>query len=251
MTPKIRALLIDDELLARQLIVSYLNHHPEIEIVGECADGFSGLKAIKELNPDLVFLDIQMPKLTGFEMLDVLDDPPVIVFSTAYDEFALKAFEANAADYLLKPFSEERFASALEKARVRIGKGESGRELASGITSKIDSEPALLHRLVIKTTQGIEILATEAIDFLTSADDYTEIVASNKKYLKQKPLKYFVDHLDPVRFVRIHRTTILNIGLIARLEPYGKESWIAVLKNGHKLPVSKTGYQRLKELLKV
>lgn len=251
MNKKTSVLLIDDELLARQLINSYLHHHPDIEIVGECADGFSGLKAIKELKPDLVFLDIQMPKLTGFEMLDVLDDPPVIVFSTAYDEFALKAFEANAADYLLKPYSQERFDAALEKARSRIGKGQTGNEMAARITSEIDKEPMLLHRLVLKTNQGIEILATEAIDFLTSADDYTEIVSGNKKYLKQKPLKYFDDHLDPVRFVRTHRTTILNIGLIARLEPYGKESWIAVLKSGQKLPVSKTGYQRLKELLKL
>lgn len=251
MTAKIKTIIIDDEVLARKLIISYLQNHPEIEIVAECADGFSGLKVIKEQNPDLVFLDIQMPKLTGFEMLEVLDHQPVIIFSTAYDEFALKAFEANATDYLLKPYNQDRFDQALLKAISFVQNGISVATETKGLMQQLDISQKTLHRLVLKTTQGIDIISAENIDYMASADDYTEIFAGKKKYLKQKPLKYYDEHLDSERFVRIHRTTLLNISRIARLEPYGKESWVAVLKDGNKLLVSKSGYQRLKELLKV
>lgn len=198
-----------------------------------------------------MFLDIQMPKLTGFEMLDVLDHQPQIIFSTAYDEFALKAFEANATDYLLKPYSQERFDTAVFKAVERLKKGNSQEKDNRQLSEKIDQAGIPLHRLILKTSSGIDVVAAESIDYFASSDDYTEIICGTKKYLKQKPLKYFDDHLESDRFVRIHRSIILNISRIARLEPYGKESWVALLKTGQKLPVSKTGYQRLKELLKV
>jgi len=251
MTDKIKTIIIDDELLARQLILSYLQNHSEIETVAECSDGFAGLKAIKEFRPDLIFLDIQMPKLTGFEMLDVLDHQPQIIFSTAYDEFALKAFEANATDYLLKPYSQERFDAAVYKAIERLKKGNDQEKDNRQLKEKIDQSDSPLYRLVLKTSTGIDVVAVENIDYFASSDDYTEIISGTKKYLKQKPLKYFDDHLESDRFVRVHRTIILNISRIARLEPYGKESWVALLKTGQKLPVSKTGYQRLKELLKI
>jgi len=251
MTAKIRTIIIDDELLARKLIMSYLQNHPEIEIVEECSDGFSGLKAIKDEKPDLVFLDIQMPKLTGFEMLEVLDHQPLIIFSTAYDEYALKAFEANATDYLLKPYNQDRFDQALLKAVTLLRNGSSAIMETQGLLKQLDLSPKTLDRLVLKTSQGIEIISVENIDYCASSDDYTEIHVGKKKYLKQKPLKYYEEHLDNEMFVRIHRTTLINISRIARLEPYGKESWIAVLKDGNKLLVSKSGYQRLKELLKV
>lgn len=249
MRTPVKAIIIDDEQLARQLIRSYLHAHPTIEIIAECSDGFTGLKSIKDEKPDLVFLDIQMPRLTGFEMLEVLDHPPLIIFSTAFDEFALQAFEANATDYLLKPYSQERFDAAIHKALDRLGKNDVAAANIHGLQTSLEANGQLLSRLVLKTNSGIDVVSVVNIDYLTSADDYTEITCGTKKYLKQKTLRFYDEHLDRGQFIRIHRTAILNISRIARLEPYGKESWIAVLKDGAKLPVSKTGYQRLKELL--
>lgn len=249
MTDKIKTIIVDDEPLARQLITSYLRKHQQIEVVAECIDGFQGLKAIREQKPQLVFLDIQMPRLTGFEMLEVLEHDPVIIFSTAYDEFALKAFEANATDYLLKPYSQERFDAAITKAVEKIGNNATQSSNLQNLQSLVDTSPQPLGRLVLKSGSGIDVIAVQNIDYFLSADDYTEIFSGEKKYLKQKPLKFYDEHLDPGQFVRIHRTAILNIGRISRLEPYGKESWLAILKDGAKLPVSKTGYQNLKKIL--
>lgn len=249
MTDKIKTIIVDDEPLARQLITSYLRKHQQIEVVAECIDGFQGLKAIREQKPQLVFLDIQMPRLTGFEMLEVLEHDPVIIFSTAYDEFALKAFEANATDYLLKPYSQERFDAAITKAVEKIGNNATQSSNLQNLQSLVDTSPQPLGRLVLKSGSGIDVIAVQNIDYFLSADDYTEIFSGEKKYLKQKPLKFYDEHLDPGQFVRIHRTAILNIGRISRLEPYGKESWHAILKDGAKLPVSKTGYQNLKKIL--
>lgn len=249
MTDKIKTIIVDDEPLARQLITSYLRKHQQIEVVAECIDGFQGLKAIREQKPQLVFLDIQMPRLTGFEMLEVLEHDPVIIFSTAYDEFALKAFEANATDYLLKPYSQERFDAAITKAVEKIGNNATQSLNLQNLQSLVDTSPQPLGRLVLKSGSGIDVIAVQNIDYFLSADDYTEIFSGEKKYLKQKPLKFYDEHLDPGQFVRIHRTAILNIGRISRLEPYGKESWHAILKDGAKLPVSKTGYQNLKKIL--
>lgn len=249
MTDKIKTIIVDDEPLARQLITSYLRKHQQIEVVAECIDGFQGLKAIREQKPQLVFLDIQMPRLTGFEMLEVLEHDPVIIFSTAYDEFALKAFEANATDYLLKPYSQERFDAAITKAVEKIGNNATQSLNLQNLQSLVDTSPQPLGRLVLRSGSGIDVIAVQNIDYFLSADDYTEIFSGEKKYLKQKPLKFYDEHLDPGQFVRIHRTAILNISRISRLEPYGKESWLAILKDGSKLPVSKTGYQNLKKIL--
>lgn len=244
-----RALVIDDEPLARDLIKSFLSDFPAVELVGECADGFQGMKAIQEKQPDLVFLDVQMPKITGFEMLELLDTPPLIVFTTAYNEYAIKAFEMNAIDYLLKPFSRERFKAAIDKAL----EGYQIRELTfkkllnlQHDTSKL-IEP--LQRVVVKNGSKIEVLSVDEIMYLEAQDDYVMLYTSKGKHLKQQTLKYFESVLETKVFVRTHRSYLVNVNHIAQLEHYEKESYKLVLKNKVLIPVSKTGYSELKKML--
>lgn len=245
----IKVLIIDDEALARDLLRSYLKGEEDIEIVGECSNGFEGMKAIQEQQPDLVFLDVQMPKLNGFEMLELMDDAPYIIFATAHDEYAIKAFEANAVDYLLKPFSRERFRQALDKFRERFQEGPSGKESVQKLVSYSDEQQALLDRIVVRTGAKIKIILPENIHYLEAQDDYVMIYTKEGKFLKQKTMTYFERHLDPKDFVRIHRSYIVQIEQIAQIELYGKDTHIAVLKDGSKLSVSRSGYTRLKQVL--
>jgi two-component system, LytTR family, response regulator len=244
-----KVLIIDDESLARDLLKSYLKGEEDIELVGECANGFEGMKAIQEQEPDLVFLDVQMPKLNGFEMLELLDNPPFIIFATAHDEFAIKAFEANAVDYLLKPFSKERCRQALDKFRERFQEGESGKEIAQKLVEYKDEQPSVLDRIVVRTGAKIKIILPENIKYLESQDDYVMIYTQEGKFLKQKTMTYFERHLDAKDFVRIHRSYIVRIEQIAQIELFGKDTHIAALKDGSKLSVSRSGYSRLKEVL--
>lgn len=245
----IKAIIIDDEQPARDLIRHYLAGHKDIEIAGQFADGFTGLKAIQDLKPDLVFLDIQMPKLTGFELLELLDEMPNIIFTTAYDQFAIKAFELNAVDYLLKPYSQERFDQALLKAYDHFQHKKASTEIKK-LASHIADNQEILDRVVVKTGSKIKVIPVDSILYLESQDDYVMIYLTEGKFLKQQTMKYFEQHLDATKFVRIHRSYLVNVNTIKQLELYEKNSYLAVLSSGAKLRVSDTGYKALKGLMK-
>lgn len=242
----IKAIIIDDEPLARELIKAYLKTSALVEVVAECGDGFEGLKSVRELKPDLVFLDVQMPKLTGFEFLEVLDDPLNIIFTTAYDEFAIKAFENNAVDYLLKPFSKERLEEAVEKAAQRLKKGDRDDVFLKKLAEEKTSEESL-QRIIVKTGSKVKVISTGEILYLEAQDDFVAIHTREGKFLKQQTMKYFEDHLEKEKYLRIHRSFIVNLDEIEHLEPYEKDSYRVVLKDKTTVPVSRSGYARLRE----
>ncbi len=247
MTSQHRAIIIDDEELARSIVREYLASHSEVAIVAECANGFEAVKTITELKPDIIFLDIQMPKLNGFEVLELIDEHPAVIFTTAYDEYALRAFEVHAVDYLLKPFSQERLDEALAIALTRIASVRDA-ALKTLVTSARKQE-TILQRLLVRDGTKVHVIPVEQIDFIEAQDDYVCIRAEGKKHLKQEPLASLEEQLDPKQFVRIHRSFILNIERIAKIEPYAKDSRVAVLKDGTSLQVSRAGYAKLKQLL--
>jgi two-component system LytT family response regulator len=244
----IKTIIVEDERLARDLIKDYIESHEDFEIIGEYEDGFSGLKAINEMKPDLIFLDIQMPKLTGFEMLEVLDHHPAIIFTTAYDQYALKAFEHNALDYLLKPYSKDRFDEALGKAREKVQSGDNAGSIARLVEHR-EQEEDEIHRVVVKSRSRIHVIPVDDIIYLEAQDDYVMVYTLQSKHLKQKTMKFFEVHLPVEDFVRIHRSYIVKLSEISQLQLYEKESYIVILKNGVKLPVSKSGLPRLKKKL--
>lgn len=247
---KLRTIIIEDEAPARELLKHYLKEYDEIELVAECQDGFAGLKSISEMKPDLVFLDIQMPKLTGFEMLEVIEEKPEIIFTTAYDQFAIKAFELNAVDYLLKPFHKERLKEAVIKAAEKINSGKTHQKAASHILSiKPETSPPV-SRIVVRKANSINIIPVDQIRYVEAEDDYVMIYHSAGKALKQQTMKYYEENLPKADFVRIHRSYIVKVEEIKRIEPYGKDNHIAILHSGDKLPVSRAGYKHLKEELK-
>ena len=246
---KIRTLIIDDESLARDLLRHYLSKDERVELIGECSNGFEGVLAIQELNPDLVFLDIQMPKITGFEMLELVPNPPIIIFSTAYDQFAIRAFEANAIDYLLKPYPFERVSLALNKAVEKLKSRTSSTEIGNLIQTH-DQESGILNRIVVKSGRKIQVIPVESIYYIESQDDFVMIYCKDGHFMKQKTMKFFEQHLDDKQFVRIHRSFLLNLTYISEIQQYEKESWIVLTKQGAKLKVSKAGYANLKEKLK-
>jgi len=241
---RLRALLIDDEAPARRLLRELLAAHPEVEVVGECANGFEAVKAVAELEPDLLFLDIQMPKLDGFEVLELLgDERPAVVFVTAYDQYALRAFEVSAADYLLKPFTPERLAAALE--RIEPGAGPDPAELRRAARP----EGTHLERVLVREGSDIQVLPVAKIDYVEAQGDYVCFAAGGETWRKQQTLSALESELDPARFLRIHRSYLLNVDRLARLELYAKDSRVAILRSGKRLPVSRSGYARLRELL--
>jgi len=243
----IKTIIVEDEKLARDLIKDYLQNHEDFELIGEYEDGFSGLKAINVMKPDLIFLDIQMPKLTGFEMIEVLEHHPAIIFTTAYDQFALKAFEHNALDYLLKPYSKDRFDEAVGKARERVQSGD--KDSIARLVEHRDEQEDEIHRVVVKSRSRINVIPVEDIIYLEAQDDYVMIYTLQSKHLKQKTMKFFEAHLPLEDFVRIHRSYIVKLSEIAQMQLYEKESYIVILKNGIKLPVSKSGLPKLKKKL--
>ncbi len=246
----IRAIIIDDESLARGLIKAYLKKFDDIEVIAECGDGFQGLKSIQEHKPDMIFLDVQMPKITGFEMLELLEEPPIVIFSTAFDQYAIKAFELNATDYLLKPYAESRFSEAVEKAKTKIGtKGVAKAELETLQETRAESDESL-DRIVVKTGNKIQILPLESISHFEAHDDYVAIHTELGKFLKLLRMKYLETRLPIGEFVRIHRSHIVNVKQIEKLELYEKDSYLLSLKTGIKLPVSRSGHSKLKEVLK-
>jgi two-component system LytT family response regulator len=244
---KIRALIVDDEELARQIICEMLKLHPEIELIGECANGFEAVKAVSEINPDLVFLDIQMPKLDGFEVLELIGDQVAVVFVTAYDEHALRAFEVNAVDYVLKPFRAERFEAALERAKQRIGKTQLTSPEKLSAAAREPGQYA--ERIVVKDGTRVQIIPVAKLDYAEAQDDYVSLASGGKKFLKQQTISSLEASLNPGSFVRVHRSCIVNLERVTRLEPYGKDTHVVILSDGARLPVSRAGLTRLKEFL--
>lgn len=242
----IKAIIIDDEPLARMIINEYLQKENDIEVLAECGDGFEGAKAIQIHKPDLVFLDIQMPKLTGFEMLEILDELPHIVFTTAFEEFALKAFEKNAVDYLLKPISQERFDQAIIKFRSLHSTKQSQHSVK---TLKEDLDEETLERIVVKNGTQIKLIPVQQIIFLEAYDDYVKIHTKDGMFLKNKTMSSFEKQLDPKHFVRVHRSFIIKVDQLAKIEPMEKESYKGILISGDKVNISKSGYARLKQTI--
>lgn len=282
----IKTIIIDDEPLARLIVQEYLQSYPEITIVQECGDGFEGIKAIQQHHPDLIFLDIQMPKINGFEMLELVEEPPAVIFTTAFDEYAIRAFEAHAVDYLLKPFNKQRFDKAIRKwldqhaltratgsasgaadpdAQGPIASGpavqgsgeqpspadarENARDNTRALLETASHSPAQQHRIVVKTGGKIKIIPVEDIHYLEASDDYVKIHTHNGAFLKNKTMSYFEQTLDPSLFVRTHRSYILNVQQVTRIDPYEKDGHLCILQSGAQVPVSKAGYMKLKAVL--
>ena len=243
-----RVLIIDDEPLARMVITEYLRSYPQIEVLQECNDGFEGVKAIAQYQPDLIFLDIQMPKINGFEMLELIDAPPAVIFTTAFDEYAIRAFEEHAVDYLLKPFSKQRFDKAMTKWLDQYQTTETAQNTKQFLESLPSASPKN-ERVVVKTGTKIKIIPVNDILYLEADDDYVKIHTSEGSFLKNKTMAYFEQMLDPGQFVRVHRSHMIRIQEITRIDPYEKENHIAILRSGQKVPVSKTGYGKLKQNL--
>lgn len=240
----LKVLIIDDEPLACMLVQEYLSAFPQMQVVGVCHDGFSGLKAIQQLEPDLLFLDIQMPKINGFELLELLEHQPAVIFTTAFDEYAMKAFDQHAVDYLLKPYSQERFQKAVQKYLQQQTAVNTEELLTSASQS-----PQQQDRIVIKEHSSIRIIPVNQVHYIEAADDYIKIVTADGHWLKNKTMAAMEKQLPDQQFVRIHRSYLVNVQEISKLHPMEKESYVAILKNNKQLPVSKSGYQKLKEKL--
>ncbi len=240
----IKVIIIDDEPLARSIVEEFLMEQKNFTIVALCGDGFDGLKAIQEHKPELIFLDIQMPKINGFEMLELLEHKPDVIFTTAFDDYAIKAFESSAIDYLLKPFSKERFKKAIEKwERWHVNQQGFQQDFSEL------QQPVQRERVVVKQGSNIKIIPVGDILYLESADDFVKIHTAQGSFLKNKTMGYFEQTLDPAHFVRTHRSYIVQLAQITRIDPYEKDSFVAVLKNGTKIPVSRSGYPRLRASL--
>jgi two-component system LytT family response regulator len=246
-----KALIIDDEDLARAVVREHLAAHPDVEVAAECADGFEALKAVAQHQPDLIFLDIQMPKLDGFEVLELLEAEgrrPAVVFVTAYDQHALRAFEAHAVDYLLKPFSKERFDAALAKARMLQGAQAVASPPPAAELAASARQGKPIERVVVKDGPKVTVIPLDRLDWVQAQDDYVLLRTEGKNLLKQQTLASLETQLDSNRFIRIHRSYLLNLDRLVRVEQDTKEHRDAILRDGTRLPVSRAGYQRLREL---
>jgi two-component system LytT family response regulator len=241
----IRTILIDDEALARDVVKHYLKDYPHIEIVAECNDGFEGLKAIALHQPDFIFLDIQMPKISGFEMLELVEKHPAVIFTTAFDDYAIKAFEVNAVDYLLKPIEKGRFDLAMQKLPLKLAKDESSYE----VLETASLSPAQNNRIVVKNAGVIKIIPVSELNYLEADDDYVKLSTMEGIFHKNKTMSFFEQTLDATQFIRIHRSYIINLAQVTKIELKEKDSYVVLLKSGIWLPVSKTGYVKLKTSL--
>ena len=245
---RLRIAIVDDEEPARQVLREYLSSDPDIEVVAECANGFEAVKAVAERHPDLLLLDVQMPKLNGFEVLELVGREAAVIFTTAYDEYALRAFAVHAIDYLLKPFGKERLQEAIARARRRLA------QTAAAVVSTqlaVDARPpgAWISRIVIRDGANVHVIPLDKVDYAEAQDDYVSVHTGDRSLLKEQSMAELERQLDPQRFVRIHRSYLLNLDRLARIELAAKDSRIAILKDGRQLPVSRSGYTRLKELL--
>ncbi|MBC8342958.1 MAG: response regulator transcription factor [Bacteroidetes bacterium] len=245
---KIKALIVDDEPLARDLIKTYLSDIQDIELVGESENGFEALNQIQAVKPDLIFLDVQMPKINGFELLEILENPPAIIFTTAFDQYAIKAFDMSAVDYLLKPFSKERFLQSLEKARNLITM-QGQQPILEGLREKIDNSQEPINRIVVRHGAKIIIIPVDSIHYFEAQDNYVMIYADKGNFLKDKSMKFYEQHLPKQDFIRIHRSFIVSVSQIESVEQYAKDTHLVILKSGTKLKTSANGYKRLREIL--
>jgi len=239
----IKTIIIDDEPLAAGVVQEFLEYFEEFEVLAICSDGFQGLKAIQKYEPDLIFLDVQMPKITGFELLELLDEPPAVIFTTAFDEFAVRAFDAMAIDYLLKPFSQKRFIKAIGKYLQQAGNSSSQDR------SRISELAEKRNRLVVRVKNEIKIIPTHEVSYFEAEDDYIAIHTSEGRYLKKMTMKSLEEALDPLKFTRVHRSYMINLNQIANIEPYERDNYLVKLRNGSQVPVSKVGYSRLRQVL--
>ena len=254
MTPetktKIRTVLVDDEQLARQVLREFISAHADLEIAAECSNGFEAVKAVADQKPDLLFLDVQMPKLDGFEVLELIGNQTAVVFVTAYDNYAIKAFEVHAVDYLLKPFSAERFNAALTRAKQRLSGGAPQKSPAAADLAASARPPAqYLDRVAVREGSQVSIIPVSKLDYAEAQDDYVALASAGKKHLKQQTISNLEASLDPTRFLRVHRSYIVNLERVSKVEPYGKDTHVAVLSTGVQIPVSRAGYARLKSFL--
>jgi two-component system, LytTR family, response regulator len=243
-----RVVIVDDEELARRLLREYLAEYDDIEVVGECANGFEAVKAVTDLKPDLLLLDVQMPRLDGFEVLELIGREVAVIFVTAYDKYALRAFEVHAVDYLLKPFGPERLREALGRARIRMAATPAFP--VSDLARSARPQGAHVERILIRDGANVHVIPTAKLDYVESQDDYVSFRSEGRQYLKQQTLAEVEALLNPAQFVRIHRSFILNIDRLAKLELYAKDSHAAILRDGTRLPVSRSGYARLNAVLK-
>lgn len=243
----IKAVLIDDEPLARSIVKEYLKQYPQISIVQECDNGFEGVKSIMLHQPNIIFLDIQMPRINGFEMLELIENPPAIIFTTAYDEYAIRAFETHAIDYLLKPFSRKRFDKAIQKYFTQ--QNTSSFANTGALLEMTAQAPPQSNRVVVKIAGKIKIIPIHDITYFEAADDFVKIHTKEGSFLKNKTMNHFEQILDPQQFVRTHRSYIVSIQEITRIDPYEKDNHIAIIRSGASIPVSKTGYAKLKGVL--
>jgi two-component system LytT family response regulator len=240
------ALIIDDETPARDIIRHYLKGYAEVEIIGEASNGFDAMKIIKEKSPQLIFLDVQMPKLTGFEMLELVESPPLVIFSTAYDQFAIRAFEQNAVDYLLKPYSRQRFDAALQKAFAKVKLGEA----PPAALHTLQAATGALTRVAVKDRQQIHVIPLHSIRYIEAYGDYVKLHTEKGVFLKEKTMKYFEESFPPQQFIRVHRSFIVNVDVVAKIELYEKGAYRVHLKSGEALKASGSGYKALKEAVR-
>lgn len=240
-----KIIIIDDEPLARSVVAEYLQDHSGLEVIAQCNNGFEGVKAIMQYKPDLIFLDIQMPKINGFEMLEILDERPSVIFTTAFDEYAIKAFEANAIDYLLKPFDKVRFDGAMKKWKEQKS---SEKEIFS-LIENTNKQPEEKNRIVVRNGGDIQIVPTSDIIYIEAYDDYVKIFTKDSYHLKKKTMSYYEETLDPSVFFRTHRSFIINLQQLTKIEPLEKNTFVVLLKNGKKVPLSRSGYAKIKDLL--
>ncbi|MGH1362939.1 MAG: LytR/AlgR family response regulator transcription factor [Calditrichia bacterium] len=249
MTKSYRVIIVDDEMLARRILNTNMQRHSDIKVVAECENGFEGVKAVQKHQPDILFLDIQMPQINGFEMLELLENPPVIVFSTAYDQYAMKAFQVSAADYLLKPYTPERFDEALHRAKLLAEDRSSNRRQLELLERHQESEPSILDRIVVKKGSKIVVLPIEEVIRIEAQDDYVMLYTQRGNFLKQKTMTFFENKLATGEFLRIHRSHIIKLSTIRSIEKATRDSYQAVLQDGMTLPISRSGYQKLKKIL--
>jgi two-component system LytT family response regulator len=243
---KITALVVDDEDLARLVLRELIQTHPEIEVLAECGNGFEAVKAVAEHKPNLIFLDVQMPRLSGFDVLELIGTDTAVIFVTAYDQYAMRAFEVHAVDYLLKPVGRDRFEAALERAKSRMGEKLPP---APDLAAAARPPKQFLERIVVRDGSRVTLIPVRKLDYAEAQDDYVALASEGKKHLKQQTIASLEACLDPEQFVRVHRSYVVNFEKVVRIEPYGKDSRLAILSDGARLPVSKAGYARLKILL--
>ena len=243
-----KVIIIDDEPLARSIVIEYIQHFPDLVVSQVCSNGFEGIKAIQQYKPDLIILDIQMPKINGFEMLELIENPPAVIFATAFDEYAIKAFEAHAIDYLLKPFNQDRFEKAIKKWREQKNRSATEKQTKQ-LLDDVSLTAPQNERIVIKDGSKIKIIPIQDVHYLEAADDFVKVFTKEGYFLKNKTMSHFEQVLDPSQFVRSHRSYIVNLQQITRIDPYEKDNHIAILRSGAKVPVSRTGYPKLKAIL--